>query len=497
MRNIGFEDLLGSRPCRERASVVAMVTARIIDARSKLATARSLAEETAASSLGLELGLQNADEDDLYSAMDWLQDRQIRIEDKLAARHLEDGSLILYDVSSSFYTGTQCPLADFGHNRDGNNGYPQIVYGLLCNDAGCPVAAEVFKGNTGDPTTLASQVEKVRTRFGLKRVIFVGDRGMITSKRIDEEFRGVKGLEWITALRADSIKKLVEQEIIQLSFFDEKDLGVVTSPDYPGERLVVCRNPFLAEERARKREELLQATEKALRKIAEATQRPKRPLRGKDKIGLRVGKHLNHYKVGKHFIIEIGDQSFSYRRDETKIAAESTLDGLYVIRTSLAEDVLDAESTVRAYKDLSKVERAFRCLKTVDLKVRPIFHWLEHRVRAHVFLCMLAYYVEWHMRQKLAPVLFEDEDKDLAESMRRSIVAPAERSPSAKSKDRTKRNDAGFPVHSFRSLLADLGTLAKNRIRLVGSEPCEFYMLTRPTEIQARALQLLGVSVSV
>jgi hypothetical protein len=495
MRNIGFEEILGSRSCTERSLVVAMVVARILDARSKLATSRSLAGETAATSLGLELGLQNAGEDDLYQAMDWLLDRQVIIENKLAARHLEEGSLILYDVSSSFYTGTHCSLADFGHNRDGKNGYQQIVYGLLCNAGGCPVAVEVFQGNTGDPKTLASQIEKVRKRFGLKRVIFVGDRGMITARRIDEELRGVEGLDWITALRADSIKKLAEQKVIQLSFFDERDLAVVTSPDYPGERLVVCRNPLLAEERARKREELLQATEKALGKIAAATQRPKKPLHGKDKIGLRVGKQINHYKMGKHFILDIGEQSFSYRRDEGKIEAEAALDGLYVIRTSVAEEILDAESTVRAYKDLSKVERAFRCLKTVDLKVRPIYHWLAGRVRAHVFLCMLAYYVEWHMRQKLVPLLFEDEDKDLAESLRSSIVAPAERSPSARSKDLTKLNETGLPVHSFRSLLQDLGTLAKNRVRLVGSEPCEFYMLTRPTELQARALELLGVSL--
>ena len=497
MRKIGFEEILGSQSCKERALVVAMVVARIIDARSKLATARSLADQTAASSLGLELGLQNADEDDLYHAMDWLLARQSLIENKLAARHLEDGSLILYDVSSSFYTGKHCSLAAFGHNRDGKNGYSQIVYGLLCNAAGCPVAVEVFKGNTGDPKTLASQIEKVRRRFGLKRVIFVGDRGMITAKRIDEELRGVEGLDWITALRADSIKKLAEQGAIQLSFFDEKDLAEVTSPDYPGERLVVCRNPLLAEERARKREELLQATEKALTRIAVATQRQRNPLRGKDKIGLRVGKQIDHYKVGKHFILEIGEESFSFRRDEEKIANEAALDGLYVIRTSLAEGVLDAESTVRAYKDLSKVERAFRCLKTVDLKVRPIFHWLSDRVRAHVFLCMLAYYVEWHLRQKLMPILFDDEDKELAERLRRSIVAPAERSPSARSKDLTKRNAQDLPVHSFRSLLEDLGTLAKNRIRLVGSERGEFYMLTRPTQLQARAFELLGVTLSV
>ena len=497
IRNIGFEEILGSRPCKERTLVLAMVVARILDARSKLATARSMAEETAASSLGLELGLQNIDEDDLYLAMDWLLDRQALIENKLAAMHLEDGSLILYDVSSSFYTGTHCPLAAFGHARDGKNGYPQIIYGLLCNAAGCPIAIEVFKGNTGDPKTLASQIEKVRKRFHLSRVIFVGDRGMITAARIDEEFRGIEGLDWITALRADSIKKLAKQKIIQLSLFDEKDLAEVTSPDYPGERLVVCRNPLLAEERSRKREELLQATEKTLSKIAAATQRAKKPLRGKDNIGLRVGKEINHYKVGKHFCIRIGEESFSFWRKEKNIANEAALDGLYVIRTSVGRETFDADSTVRAYKDLSKVERAFRCLKTVDLKVRPIYHWLADRVRAHVFLCMLAYYVEWHMRQKLAPILFDDEDKDLAETLRSSIVAPAERSPSAESKELTKRNEEGLPVHSFRSLLADLGTLAKNRIRIAGNEQNDFFMLTRPTQLQARAFELLGLSLSV
>jgi len=497
IRKIGFEEILGSRPCKERTLVVAMVVARILDARSKLATARSVAEETAASSLGLELGLQNTDVDDFYQAMDWLLGRQALIENKLAALHLEDGSLILYDVSSSFYTGTHCSLAAFGHPRDGKNGYPQIVYGLLCNAAGCPIAVEVFKGNTGDPKTLASQIEKVRQRFRLKRVIFVGDRGMITAKRIDDEFRGVEGLDWITALRADSIKKLAKQKIIQLTLFDEKDLAEVISPDYPDERLVVCRNPLLMEERARKREELLQATEKTLSKIAAATRRAKKPLRGKDNIGLRVGKQINHYKMGKHFSIKIGEESFSFWRKKKNIENEAALDGLYVIRTSVVGETLDAESTVRAYKDLSKVERAFRCLKTVDLKVRPIYHWLADRVRAHVFLCMLAYYVEWHMRQKLAPILFDDEDKDLAETLRSSIVAPAERSPSAQSKDLTKRNEDGLPVHSFRSLLADLGTLAKNRIRIAGNEQSEFYMLTRPTQLQARVFELLGLSVSV
>ncbi len=313
LRAIGLEAVIGSRVSLQRTLVVAMVVARVIDPRSKLATAQGLSEEAAVSSLGVELGIEAVSEDDLYEAMDWLLGRQRRIENKLAKKHLEDGSLILYDVSSSYYTGTHCSLAKLGHDRDGKKRFPQIVYGLLCNAAGCPVAVEVFEGNTGDPTTLSSQIEKVRKRFGLERVIFVGDRGMITSKRIEEEFRGVDGLDWITALRADSIKKLAKQEVIQPSLFDERDLAEISSPDYPDERLIVCRNPFLAEERRRKRKELLEATEKKLDEIVAATKRPKRRLKGKDKIGLRIGRTINKYKMQKHFILEITEESFSYR----------------------------------------------------------------------------------------------------------------------------------------------------------------------------------------
>jgi len=493
LRAIGLDSLISSTACRELSLVLAMIVARVIDPRSKLATARGLKDETAVSSLSLELDIQELVERDLYEAMDWLLERQSRIENKLAKIHLKDGSLILYDVSSSFYTGTHCSLAKYGHNRDGNNGYPQIVYGLLCSALGCPVAVEVFEGNTADPKTLAPQIEKVRKRFGIGRVIFVGDRGMITSKRIDENFRGVDGLDWITALRADNIKKLSEQGVIQLSLFDERDLAEVSSPDYPGERLIVCRNPFLATERSRKREELLQATEKKLNPIVAATQRPKRPLRGAAKIGIRVGRIIDHYKMAKHFLLEISEAGFSYKRDQKKIAEEAALDGLYVIRTSVPNDVLDSDSTVRAYKDLSKVERAFRSLKTIDLKVRPIFHWLADRVRAHVFLCMLAYYVEWHMREKLSPILFDDHNREMAEASRESIVAPAPRSAEAKAKDFTKRTEDGFPVHSFRTLLTDLATLAKNLVRTSGSH--QFYVLTQPTVPQRRALDLLGVTL--
>ena len=494
VRKIGLEQIVASRPSPERTLVVAMIVARVIDPCSKLATSRGLSSETACSSLGLLLELGSVSEDALYEAMDWLQSRQERIEKKLAKKHLQDGTLVLYDVSSSYYTGSHCSLAKFGHSRDRKKGFPQIVYGLLCNAEGCPISIEVFEGNTADPKTFTSQIKKVRERFGLQRVVFVGDRGMITNKRIDEELRDVDGLDWITALRANTIKNLVEQGVVQLSIFDQQDLAEVTSPDFPGERLVVCRNPLLAQERSRKREALLCSTEKELEKIAQATQREKRRLKGKDKIGVRVGKVINRFKMAKHFNLEITEKSFSYQRNEEKIDKEAALDGLYVIRTSVSSECLDAESTVRAYKDLSKVERAFRSLKTVDLKIRPIHHRLEDRVRAHVFLCMLAYYVEWHMRQALAPILFEDEEKEAAEALRDSIVSPAQRSPVAKAKDKTKRTRDDFPAHSFTTLLKDLATLAKNRLQTAGTPAAQFYLLTEP---QRRAFQLLELTPSL
>ena len=495
-QSLGLERLLASRSCRERTLVVAMIAARILRPGSKLATARELKAETASSSLSHELGLEDLDEDELYEALDWLGQRQSRIEDKLARRHLADGTLVLYDVTSSYYTGRRSKLVKFGYNRDGKRRFPQIVYGLLCNAQGCPVAVEVFAGNTADPQTLAPQIQKIRQRFGIARVVLVGDRGMITSKRIDEELRGVEGLDWITALRADHIKQLARQGVIQRSLFDERDLAEVTSDDYPGERLIVCRNPLLAEERARKREELLRATEKKLEEIAVATRRAKRPLRGKDQIGLRVGKVRNQYKVAKHFVLEIGEESFSYHRHEERIAEEAALDGLYVVRTSVVEETLSSADTVRAYKGLSQVERAFRCLKTVDLKVRPIYHWHDRRIRAHVFLCMLAYYVEWHMRQRLAPILFDDHQRDEAQALRPSIVAPAARSAVARRKDHSKRTDDGQPVHSFHTLLADLATLAKNRVRLPGDASPPFHILTTATPSQQRAFDLLGISLT-
>ncbi len=492
LQSLGLDDVLASRPSRQRDLAMGMIVARVIAPASKLATARFFKDETAGTSLSLELGIQDVHEDELYQTLDWLGKRQRRIETKLAKKHLADGTLVLYDVSGSYYTGRRSGLVDFGYNRDGKRGVPQIVYGLLCNAEGCPIAVEVFKGNTADPKTLATQIKKVRQRFRIERVVFVGDRGMITGRRIDEELRDVDGLDWITALRADNIKKLASQKVIELSLFDDRDLAAVRSPDYPGERLVVCRNPLLAEERARKRDTLLASTEKVLDEIVIATTRAKRRLRGKDKIGLRVGKVVNRFKVGKHFALDIGEEHFSYRRREKKIAEEAALDGLYVIRTSVTSESMSSEHVVQAYKDLSKVERAFRCLKTIDLKVRPIYHRLDDRIRAHVFLCMLAYYVEWHMRKKLAPILFDDHERENAENSRKSIVAPAPRSKAAVRKDQRKRTDDDEPVHSFRTLLEDLGTLAKNRVRVRGSSD-EFYLLTQPTTLQSRALNLLGL----
>lgn len=497
LRAIGLDGVLASRRSRERDLVEALIVMRALDPGSKLATARALREETATNSLFVELGLDQEEPIDreIYEAHDWLLDRQKEVEDKLAERHLKDGCLVLYDVSSSYYTGTNCELAKFGYNRDGKNGYPQIVYGLLCNGEGCPVSVEVFEGNTSDSKTLSSQVQKLIKRFGLKRLILVGDRGMITEKRIDEELRGIEGLDWLTALRADSIKKLARQGVVKMSLFDAQNLAEVCSPDYPNERLIVCRNPLLAEERARKREELLAATEKELEKVRVATIRRRNPLRGKDKIGLRVGKVLNCRKVGKHFDYEISHEGFSFQRNALRIAEEAALDGIYVIRTSVPKQSLASEEAVGVYKGLSNVEQAFRSLKTIDLKVRPIRHRRSDRVRAHVFLCMLAYYVTWHMRRKLAPILFEDDHKEEAQKLRESMVDPAVRSLQAKHKDNTKRTDDNLPAESFGDLLGHLATLTKNRIHIPGKIQNRFYKLAEQTPLQRRALKLLGITL--
>jgi transposase len=494
LRKIGLEQIISADPTRERNLVVAMIVARIIDPSSKLATCRGLNPETCTSTLGELLGVARADSDELYAAMDWLLEQQSCIEQSLAKKHLTEGTLVLYDVSSTYFEGETCPLAQFGYSRDGKKGKLQIIFGLLCNAQGCPVAVEVFEGNIADSTTLATQIEKVRTRFGIKRVVFVGDRGILTEARINQELKTVEGLDWITALRAPQIRQLVEQEYLQLSLFDERDLAEISSPDYPGERLIACRNPLLAAERASNREALLQATEIELDKIVAAVQREKRPLKGAANIGLRVGKILNRFKMAKHFRLEITDNSFRYERDTRNIGAEAALDGIYVIRTSVSHELFDSPETVRAYKSLSTVERAFRSYKTVDLKVRPIYHRLAVRVRAHVFLCMLAYYVEWHMRSVLATLLFDDDEQVCPQVQGGSPVAPASRSPHALSKTHSKRTEDNFPVHSFGTLLADLATIVKNRVQpKLSKAEVTFDKITCPTPLQQKALDLLGV----
>ena len=493
LRHLDLERIIDPNPSPQRDLVVAMIVARLLDPRSKLATARGLNAETLAHTLGEALGLQAATADDLYYAMDWLLERQERIEKPLAARHLEDGSLVLCDVTSTYFEGRTCPLAHLGYSRDDKRGTLQIVFGLLCNRTGCPVAVEVCDGNTADPMTVAPQIAKLRQRFGLARIVLVGDRGLLTEARIRDELQPVAGLDWITALRSSAIQQLVSTGALQLSLFDQRDLAQITSPDYPGERLVVCKNPLLAAERARKRADLLHATEHELEKIVTATQRPKRRLKGQDKIGLRVGRVLQRFKMAKHFQVTITEAEFTYGRDEERIAQEAALDGVYIIRPSVPDTTLDAEDTVRAYKALSEVERAFRSYKTVDLRVRPIYHYLADRVRAHVLLCMLAYYVEWHMRQALAPMLFDDDNKAAAEAQRASVVAPAQPSAKARRKASRQRTDAGEPVHSFQTLLADLATIVKNRIepKIVGAQP--FDQVTRPTPLQQKVLDLLRV----
>jgi transposase len=493
-RKIGLDSMIGSAGDRCRDLVLAMIAARIIDPGSKLAAARALAPETATSSLGAILGLGEVDEDELYTALDWLNERQLAIETALAKRHLKNGTLVLYDVSSSYMEGRCCSLAHRGYSRDGRKGTLQIVYGLLCAPDGCPVAIEVFDGNTGDPTTLAAQVRKLKQHFGLDHVVLVGDRGMITQARLTEDIK-TAGLDWITALRAPAIKELVKGGALQLSLFDERDMASITSPDFPGERLIVCRNPDLAQERTRKRQELLAATERDLARIRTATARKRNPLRGASAIGLAVGAVIDKHKMRKHFDIDITDTTFSFTRKIDAIAAEAANDGVYIVRTSLAAEVLDDAATVRSYKSLSQVERAFRCIKTVDLHVRPVHHWLADRVRAHVFLCMLAYYLEWHMRRKLAPLLFDDTDKDAAEASRKSVVASARRSPEAIRKQNTGVTRDGLPVHSFRTLLADLATLARNTIATAITPGYPLTVLTRPTPVQRKAFELMEIAL--
>jgi DDE family transposase len=492
MRKLGLDRTLQGRTQVERRVrdlVEAMLIQRIIAPGSKLAFHRALAPETATSSLALSVGLTDVAEREVYAALDWLIEQQPRIEAALARKHLVDGTLVLYDVSSSYMEGRCCPLATYGHSRDHRSDRPQIVYGLLCATDGTPVAIEVFEGDTADPQTIREQVDKLRRRFRLSHVAIVGDRGMITSARIAEELKPA-GLDWISCLKAPQIAALAEDHgPLQMSLFDERDLAEITSPDFPGERLVACRNPALAAERARKREALLQATERKLERIAAAVAR-KPGKHNAAAIGLAVGAVINKHKVKKHFALEIADGRFAFRRLEDEIAAEARLDGIYVVRTSLPENV-GAEQAVAAYKSLALVERAFRTLKGVDMQVRPIYHWLAMRVKAHVFLCMLAYYIEHHMRIALAPLLFADHEPNNRE--RSSIVLPAEPSDAAKSKIARRKSADGTPIMAWHDLIANLGSLTLNEVELPMAPDQTFHMLARPTTLQEQLFALLGV----
>lgn len=486
IKKIGLDRLISSKRCGERDLVVTMIAERLLLPCSKLATTRLWHTTT----LAEELGVADADEDDMYEAMDWLLSRQGRIEKKLAARHLSEGSLVLYDVTSSYYEGRTCPLACFGHNRDGKKGKLIIVYGVLTDEAGRPVAVEVYPGNTSDPTTVSDQVEKLRRRFGLGRVVLVGDRGMLTQTQI-HKLKEYPGLGWISALRSGAIRGLVDGGRLQLSLFDEKNLAEINSPEFPGERLVACYNPILAEERRRKREDLLGATEKELEKIArQVARRTNKPL-DKAETGKKVGKVINRFKVGKHFKVMIQDGAFSFTRKKESIGREKELDGIYVIRTSESAKRISAEDVVRSYKKLEQLERAIRCMKGVDLLVRPIYHRTEDHVRAHIFVCVLAYYVEWHMRKALAPLLFDDEDLD-EHRRRRDPVKSPKPSASAKRKKTIHLTADGLEIHSFQTLLPELATRCRNRCRIKSDQTGPtFYQLTEPTPLQKRTFELL------
>ena len=485
MRRLGFAQLIASRPSPQRNLVVAMVAARILEPASKLGTTRWWNLTT----LPALLGVSDADEEDLYKAMDWLLERQPFIEKKLAARHLHHDGMALYDLSSSYFEGRCCPLAALGHNRDGKKGKLQVNYGLLTDPRGIPVAVSVFKGNAGDPTTLLPQVDKVRKDFGIERFVLVGDRGMIAQKQIDA-LRKLDGIDWVAALRSGAIRKLLDGGTLQLGLFDERNLFELTHPDFPDERLVACRNPELANRRAHKRTSLLEATAKELAKVRRMVERGR--LRGQDDIGVRVGKVINQYKVAKHFKLTIEDTRFDFEIDTDKVAAEAALDGIYVLRTSLPVERMSAEETVRSYKRLTQVERAFRSFKTMDLEIRPIHHRLEKRVRAHIFLCLLSYYVLWHMLQAWRPLLFCDED--LQAKATRDPVAPAKRSEAALRKAHFKTLDDGSEVHSFHTLLKLLSGIVRNVCRVPGAPPDAptFEVVTTPNEKQQRAFDLLG-----
>lgn len=486
MQRLGIAKVLDTRGSRERDLVLALIAGRIMKPASKLGMHRSGSDTT----LLEELGLEGSDEDDLYAAMDWLLERQAKVEQKLAARHLSEGGLVLYDLTSSYFEGTRCPLAKLGYSRDGKKGKLQVNYGLLTDARGCPVSVSVFEGNTADATTFLPQVAKVREDFKVSEVVLVGDRGMISQKQV-EGLREQNGVAWLTALKTGAIRGLVESGSMQLGLFDERGLFELEHPDYPGERLIACRNPELAKRRAHTRESLLAATTQALEEVGRMVASGR--LTGAAEVGVRVGKVVNKHKVAKHFVLDIGDERFDFKRDEARIQAEAALDGVYVVRTSLPAARMSAAEVVRNYKNLSRVERAFRSMKTMDLKVRPIHHYTEARVRAHIFLCMLAYYVEWHMREVLKPLLFDDEDQ--AAKAQRDPVAPAKRSAEANAKASKKKTADGYPVHSFRTLIDHLGAIVRNACTRKGEplDTCAKVTIeTTPGPVQKRAFELLA-----
>lgn len=488
IKKLKLDTIISSKPCHERDLVLAMIIQRLLYPYSKPAT--TVAWHS--TSLAYELGIEDSDEDDLYKAMDWLIRRQSKIENKLAGQHFHQDCIVMYDISSSYYEGRTCPLIAYGHNRDDKRGKQIIVYGLMTDTQGCPVAVDVYQGNTADPTTVIGQVNKLRERFGLSKVILVGDRGMLTQTNIDT-IKTYPNIGWISALKSGAIRKLVEQRNLQLSLFDKQNLAQISSVDYPGERLIACMNPYLAQERNRKRLELLKATENKLEKIAkEVSRKIKRPL-SREEIGIKVGKVINQYKVGKHFKIEIRDGFISWERRKEQIELEASLDGIYVIRTSESEERISAQDTVRSYKRLAFVERAFRSLKGIDILIRPIRHRTEDRVRAHIFICMLAYYVKWHMRKALAPLLFDDEEQD-SNWENRGPVASAKPSASADKKRRIRKTEDGFPIHSFDTLIAELGTRCRNQCRTKASEDTgSFIQYTKFSPLQTKAFKLLGL----
>ena len=494
-KKLGLPKIIGEKGEAERNIVLAMVISRILNAGSKLATARYLNEESGNTTLGEMLGLGEITEEELYKAMDWLGERQEKIEKKLAEKHLKEGEIILYDVTSTYMEGKKCQLGKYGYNRDKKRGKVQIVWGMLCNKEGCPVAVEVWSGNTSDTKTLGEQIRKVKEKFGIEKIVWVGDKGMITETRIREEMAEAEGIEWITSLRRVQIKELLKQEEMQLSLFDEKNLVEIESEEYAGERLIVCRNPILAEKRRGERKSLIDVAEKELEKIAIATQRKKQRLTGKTAIAMRLGKLISKNPGCKYFSWQIEENSFVYSKNEEKIEEENKLDGVYVIRTSVPPAEMSATTVVKSYKTLSKVEQAFRCCKSMDLKVRPIYHYLENRVKAHVFLCMLAYYVEWHLRELLAPLLFEESDSAWIDEEPSTVMREKEDAIHNKAKKgRKKRTEEGLPIHSFQTLLANLGTITMNWIQPIGyDETFGFEKITKPTVLQEKVFELLGV----